>query len=223
MVVLGSQLTAGLHAGGPGDDARVGRAALELVALPHLERRVEGHGPTVGVVVVGLGSAELVDHGQVGVDVVGDAVHEHHLVDRAVGAALAAGAVVGDQHDQGVVPLADELEEVEQPADLMVGVGEEPGVDLGHAGEQLLLLRRQRVPRAGDVDRREGLPVGTLPRLGGADRVDRRQHGVLRDDAHLLLAGQGLLAHLLVAHVELALELVDPLLGGVVRGVAGAG
>ena len=68
-----------------------------------------------------------------------------------------------------------------------------------------------------------GLPSGPCARLGRADRVERRQLGVRRDEAHLLLAGEGLLAHRLVAHVEPALEPVDPLLGRVVRRVAGAG
>ena len=45
-------------------------------------------------------------------------------------------AVVGDDDDQRVLALAGLLEVVEQPADLVVGVGEEPGVHLGHPGEQ---------------------------------------------------------------------------------------
>ena len=145
------------------------------------------------------------------------------LVDRPVGAALAAGAVVGHQDDHRVLPLPGLLQVVEQPPDVVVGVGEEPGVDLGHPREQPLLAVRQRVPRLGDVQRRERLAVGPLAGLGRADRVDRRQLGVGRDDAHLLLPGQGLLAHRLVAHVELALELVDPLLRRVVRRVAAPG
>ena len=81
---------------------------------------------------------------------------------------------------------------------------------------------RQRVPRARDVQRRERLAVRPAAGLGRADRVQRRQLGVGRDDAHLLLARERLLAHRLIAHVEAALEAVDPLLRRVVRGVAGA-
>ena len=125
VVVLLADLALGLHPGRPRDDARVGRAAVELVALPHLEGRVEGHRPPVGVVVVGLRAAELVEHREVGVDVVGDAVHEQHLVDRPVRAALAAGPVVGDDDDHGVLALAGLLEVVEQPPDLRVGVRQE--------------------------------------------------------------------------------------------------
>ena len=106
VVVLVADLAASLRAGRPRDDARVARAAVELVALPHLERRVERHRPAVRVVVVRLRPAELVDHRQVLREVVGDAVGELHLVHRAVRAALAAGAVVGDDDDQRVLELA---------------------------------------------------------------------------------------------------------------------
>ncbi len=52
------------------------------------------------------------------------------------GSALAAGAVVRDQHDHRVLELFGLLQIAQQPADLGVGVGQEPGVDLGHAAEQ---------------------------------------------------------------------------------------
>ena len=98
------------------------RAAVELVALPHLERRVERHRPPVRVVVVGLRAAEVVDQREVRLDVVRHAVDELVLVERAVRAALAAGAVVGHQHDQRVLELLGLLEIFEQPADLIVDV-----------------------------------------------------------------------------------------------------
>ena len=78
------------------------------------------------------------------------------------------------------------------------------------------------VPRAGDVEHRERLSVRPRARLV-TDRVDRRQLGVGGHDAELLLVGERLLADRLVAHVEPALELVDPLLRRVMRRVAGAG
>ncbi len=219
MVVLVAQLTPGLHPGWPRDDARVARPAVELVALPHLERRVERHRPPVRVVVVGPRAAQLVEQRQVVFDVVRDAVHELHLVHRTVRAALTRRTVVGHQHDEGVLPPAVLLEEAEQPPDLGVGVTEEPGVHLGHPSEQRLLLGRQGVPRPRDVQDRERLAVRTRPGVGRADRVERRQLGVRRDEAHRLLAGQRLLAQRLVALVELTLELVDPRLRGVMRRV----
>ncbi len=53
-------------------------------------------------------------------------------------------------------------------------------------------------------------------------RVVRRQLGAWRDDAHLELALVDDLAVLVPTHVELALVLIGPLLGHVVRGMAGA-
>ena len=222
MAVLLADLAPRLDARRPRDDARVRGPAVELVALPHLERRVERHRPAGRVVVVGPRAAELVDHREVLLEVVGDAVGELHLVDRAVRAALAAGAVVGDDDDHRVLELFARLEVVEQPADVVVGVREEAGVDLGHAAEQPLLVVVQRIPRARVVELGERLALGARARLGRPDRVDRRQLGVLRDDPQLLLAGEDLLADRLVAHVEAALELVDPLLRRVMRRVAGA-
>ena len=121
-----------------------------------------------------------------------------------------------------VLALVDLVEEVEQPADVVVGVRQEAGVDLGHPREEALLLVRQRVPRASLVHHRERLAVGPGARRGRTDRIDRWQLGVGRDDAELLLAGERLLAHRLVAHVELALVPVGPLPRHVMRRVARA-
>ena len=112
--------------------------------------------------VVGLRAAEVVDHGEVLREVVGDAVRELHLVDGAVRAALAAGAVVRDDDDERVLELAVLLQVVEQAPDVVVGVGEETRVHLGHPGEEPLLLVVQRIPRAGDVEQRERLPLGPV-------------------------------------------------------------
>ena len=132
----------------PRDDARVRGAAVELVALPHLERRVERHRPAVRVVVVGLRAAELVEHRQVLSMSSGMPLENLFSLTDPFGAALTAGAVVGDQDHQRVLALAGLLEVVQQPPDLRVDMREEAGVDLGHAAEQPLLLGRQRVPRA---------------------------------------------------------------------------
>ena len=222
VVVLLADLPARLRAGGPRDDAGVAGSAVVLVALPHLERRVEGHGPAGRVVVIGLRAAEVVDLGEVRGEVVGHAVGELHLVDRAVGAALAACAVVGYDHDQRVVELLGPLEVVEEAADVVVGVGEKACVHLGHAAEELFLVVVQRVPGPDGVELGERLTVRARPRLRRADRVERGQLGVGRHDAELLLPRQCLLAHRLVPHVEASLELLDPFGGRVMGGVAGA-
>lgn len=90
--------------------------------------------------VVGRGAAEVVVEAQAFFDGVDVAVEELDLVDRAVGATLAAGPVIGDHHDDGVVQLARLLQVVQDAADLVVGVAEESGEDLCHAGEETLLF-----------------------------------------------------------------------------------
>ncbi len=171
------ELAPGLDSLRPRDDQRIRDAALEVVALPHLERRVEGPRPADRIVVVGPRRAEVVDVLQVLLDRVGDAVEELVLVDGAVRPALAARAVVGDEDDDRVLELARLLEEVEQPPDLVIGVREEARVHLGHAAEEPLLVVGERVPRADDVDLVPRLSVGArLVHVG----VDRRQLRVLR-------------------------------------------
>ena len=125
----------------PGDDHRVGSAALVArVPLPHLERRVEGPGPAGRIVVVGLRAAEVVDVLERLLDRVRQPVEELVLVHRAVRAALARRAVVGDEDDQRVVELPALLEVVEHPSELVVGVAQEAGVDLRHPREEMLLV-----------------------------------------------------------------------------------
>ena len=150
-MILVPDLASRLHAGGPGDDARVAGPAVELVALPHLERRVERHRPAVGVVVIGLRPAKIVEHGEVGRDVVRDAVEEQHLVDRAVRPPLAAGSVVRDDEDEGVLSLARFLQIIKEAPDLMVRVGEETRVDLCHPREQPLLINGEGIPGSRDI------------------------------------------------------------------------
>ena len=203
---LAADLALGLDARRPADDQRVARAAEVGGHLlgPH-ERRVAGHRPARRHVREGLGAAPLVDvlehvgHG------LGDAVEVGHLVEHAEHAALGAGAVVADLvDDQRVVELAQVLDGLHDAADLVVGVRGERGEHFHLPREQPLLVGAERVPGL-DV----GGPVGQL--------------GVLRDDAQLLLPGEGLLAVLVPAAVELALELRDPLLRHVMRRVRGAG
>ena len=77
-------------------------------------------------------------------------------------------------------------------------------VHLHHVREDLLLIGIERVPRFDPLR-----PLGELR--------------VRRDDAHLLLLGDGQLALLVPALIELALELLDPLLWRVMRCVRRAG
>ena len=109
---------------------------------------------------------------------VGHTVEEPPLVERAVRAALATSAVVGDDDHDRVVELSGLFEVVEHATDLVVGVRHEPGEHLGHACEQTLLVGVQRVPRAHGVEQWPRLAVGTGA-LGLTVRVDRRQLGVV--------------------------------------------
>jgi hypothetical protein len=108
-----------------------------------------------------------------------------------------------DVIDQRVVENPEVLDCVDQASHLVVRLLEESGVDLHLLGQDRLELGRHVVPR-----RDLGVAFG--------------EFGVLRDDAQLLLLGQNPLAQHIPAVVELALVLVRPLLGHVVRGVSGA-
>ena len=136
-----------------------------------------------------------------GVSSSGHAVEVGHLVEGALQRAFGRRAVVADdQVDQRVVEDRRCPERVEHPADVMVGVLHERGVDFHLALERRLELGIHLVPR------RDLL-------------VARREHGVGADDAQLLLLVEGDLALLVPAVRELALVLVDPLLRHVVRRV----
>ena len=125
-----------------------------------------------------------------------DAVEEGHLVRRASRRAFGARAVVAaDVDDQRVVELAHVLDRLDHAADLVVGVGEIGGIDVGLADEELLLVGGERVP--------------LLQELVGPGR----QLGVLRDHAEPLLVGEDLLAQRIPALVEQVhvADLLDPL------------
>ena len=114
--------------GWPGsDDAGIGHAALVHLALPALEGRVAGHRPAPRIVVVGQRPADLVDAAVHLADAGSLEVRQAPLVDGALLAALGAGAVVRDQHDDGVVGVTHVFDEVEHTPELLVGVGEEGG------------------------------------------------------------------------------------------------
>ena len=138
-----------------------------------------------------------------GVSSGGRAVEDEHLVEAAVDGALGAGTVVPDhQVDQGVVVDLELLEGVEQPADVVVGVLEEPGVDLH-------------------------LPLQDRPQLlghvlvGGDLLMPGRELGVGRDHAELLLPRERLLAQHIPPGRKPTTVAIRPLLVDLVRRVGG--
>ena len=197
----------------PCHDHRVaGAAEVAGGLLAPLEGGVEGVRPGRGDVRRGVVAAErleaavLLDEPELLLRLENESVEEGELVERARDRALEAGAVVTpDVDDERVVEVAHLVDRVEEPADVPVGVLLVAGVDLGLARVELLLdVVVERVPG------REGVwPLGQL--------------GVCRDDAELLLAGEGPLAQLVPAVVERALVRVGPLLRDVVRGMGAAG
>ena len=188
----------------PAHDARIGDAALVHLALPPLERCVAGHRPAPRIVVVQRGTAELVDALAHLRPAGGIAVDHAHVVDRAGDTTFRAGAVVGHEHDHGVVGVAARLEVREETADLVVGVGEEAGEALHEARRDLLVGRFELVPRR-------------------HPRRARRQLGVGGDDAELHLADQDPLARRVPPVVEHTPIPLDPLRRRMVRRVARPG
>ena len=183
-----------------------GAAEMRRHLLGPFERRVERPRPRHRHVRIGLGRTPgVVDLHLLRDRDIENAVVGGHLVRRADGGAFGAGAVVAaDVDDQRVVELAHVLDGLDHPADLMVGVGNVGGEHLRLPREQLLLVGGQRVP---------------LRQVVGPGRELR----VRRDHAEPLLVGEDLLAQFVPAHVELALELVDPLLRRLVRRMGAAG
>ena len=133
------------------------------------------------------------------------AVEVAHLVEAAVDRALGRGAVVADDViDQRVVGDAQLLDRLVQAAHVVIGELEEARIDL-HLPAQHRLERLRHVVPARHVRR----PRGEL--------------GICRDHAQRFLAGEGLLAQRIPAGVELALVLVGPFPGHMVRGMGRAG
>ena len=173
---LGAQAAGLLDPVRPVHDGPVaGAAPVRGHLLGPLERGVVRPGPPDRVVVVGVRPAEgvhLAEHELGGLEC-GHAVEVGQLVEGAVHRALGRGAVVADDVvDDRVVEDLQVGKGVDQTADVVVGVLEEPGVDLHLPGQHRLELLGHVVP-------------------GGDLFVPRGQLGVLRDDPQFLLPGEG--------------------------------
>ena len=109
--------------------------------------------------------------------------------------AFSAGPIItADIDDEGVVQFTQVFYLLNDPADLIVGVG-----DVG--SEYFRLVRVDLfLGRTNCFPLREDLRPGS-------------KLSVRRDDTEFLLVGENLVAHFVPAHVELAFHLRDPLFG----------
>ena len=192
---LGPQTALLLDAVRPVHDRAVARAApVRGDLLGPLERRAHRPRPTDRVVVVRGRRAELVHLGEHELRRLerGHPVEVGHLVERAVHRALGRRAVVTDDVvDDRVVEDPEVIDRVDQPTDVVVGVLEEPGVDLHLPGQHRLHLVGHVVP---------GRDLG----------VASGEVGVVGDHPELALAGERALALHVPAVVELARRTCRP-------------
>ena len=86
--VLMASFASGGNALWPAKNEWIGDATFVGLTLPTFERRVARPRPTPRVMVVRVGSAEVVDAAQVLFEALGLEVEEVHLVERAVGPTL---------------------------------------------------------------------------------------------------------------------------------------
>ena len=174
------------------DDAGVGHAAFVHLALPALEGCVAGHGPAPRVVVVTERPADLVDAPVHLVHADAFEIGKASFVDGPLLAALRARTVVGHQDHDRVVAGADLVDEVQDAADLLVGVRQERGEALHEALGQRALPLVEVVP-------------------GGHPRRPGRERGPLGDDTGRELAGEDLVAPAVPTLGEVSFVALDPL------------
>ena len=136
------------EASGPVPDARHPVAAGVGVALVEPERRVRCHRPAARVVAHRPGRPDELQAGRIDLDVtdVGTESKVGVVVRRAAGLSLAAGPVVAEEHQHGVVPLAHHLERRPQLSDALVELVDHRRVHGHVASEDGLLRRGQLVP-----------------------------------------------------------------------------
>src|SRR5215813_6325843 len=203
MAVLRAHFTLRFDPFRPVNNEWIADTAAVGLALPTAKRRVAGPCPAPGVVVTKFWTAKLVQSGQVLFKGSLHVVEEQRFVDHAGWAAFRAGAVVGDRHDNRVVELAEVFQKLDQPPDMVIGVGEKPGEYLHHAGINFLFSGGQWLP---------------LRYIG----IVARELSLSRDDSKLLLPREGPFAQLVPTVVKFALVLVGPFPRHVMRRVSSA-
>ena len=122
--------------------------------------------------IVHQGSAQVVEVADIFFERAVRCPHRHRVVVGSHHPAFGARAVVPREVDhEGIVSLRAFADHAQQPADLVIGVFEEGGINFLLACEQPLLLRRERVP-------------------GWQFRRTGREFGVGRNPAELFLLGE---------------------------------
>ena len=142
-----ANVATGIDPLGPLDDQWAAHATTMGVLLVTLQGCVAGHRPAPRIVRMALGSAHVVEPLDGFVEVLLDALEELHLVEDAASAALLGSAVVRHDDDDGVVGRADLVEEVDEPANLRIGVLEERGEGFLEPRREPPLALVQRRPR----------------------------------------------------------------------------
>ncbi len=150
---LGADFALSLDSLGPVHDRSVARAApMRGDLLGPLVRRIHGVRPAHGVVVVRFRAAQLVQprHQELGRLQCGRAVEIDHLVVCALQRAFCGCAVVADDVvDQRVIEQIELFQRIHQPANMVIGILHESGVNLHLPDEHGLELRLASHPMPG--------------------------------------------------------------------------
>ncbi len=203
MTELVTQLAPRRDSFAPGHHQRVADTAAMGVLLVAAQRRIGRHRPAPGEIGVRIGAADIVDAGDLLVQRLAPEIVGTHGIDHAERTALLAGAVVRHDDDQRVFKLACRFEELHQAADMPVGMFQHGSIS--------------------GLQAREHAPLGFRNLGPGSHRiVARRQLRLLRDDAHLDLPREPLLALDIPAFGKDRIVLRDHVERRLMRRMAGA-
>ncbi len=200
---LRADLAAAGEACFPRDDERRADAAGVRVLLVAAQRRVADLRPALRIIGLAARAADGVEACPVELEARLMAVLVRDDVGRAASAAFLARAVVRHHDEDRVVVAAGFLQAGDEPRELVVGVIDHRGERFLQPRRDLLLVRRQRIPRGHAI---------VAPRI----------FGILRDDAERELPLEAAAANHVPAFVVLSAILVEERLRRLVRAVRGA-
>ncbi|CAB4685788.1 unannotated protein [freshwater metagenome] len=201
--VLVAHLARSVCAGRPVHDQWVGDTTFVALALPTLEWCIAGVGPTVGIVAVGLGRSKKIDVRKHCIKRERNTVIPSDRIEGAVFIAFRRCTVIThDNHDR-VVEFTDCFEMIEHPTNVVIGVSQEAGVDLHHAGIGALLFFGKRCPLLNPL-------------------WARREFSSRWKDAEIELALMGCGTPFIPAHIEFAGIAIDVRTRRLMRGMTSA-